>query len=116
VVTDEGVAHLAPLVGLERLDLWFTRTTDQGLATRMDVIHKPDTEKVELWERATSLIAVRSAASARVTVSMSRVASRRSWRARKDPPTTIAMCRGPVGGERRSASTWRARWIVSWVK
>lgn len=28
--------------------------TDQGLATRMEVIHKPDISKVELWERLTS--------------------------------------------------------------
>ena len=28
--------------------------TDQGLATRMEVIHKPDLSKVELWERLTA--------------------------------------------------------------
>jgi 2-oxoglutarate ferredoxin oxidoreductase subunit alpha len=38
----------------ERFQVPVILLTDQGLATRMEVIHKPDTEKVELWERATS--------------------------------------------------------------
>src|SRR5262245_16784026 len=38
----------------ERFQVPVILLTDQGLATRMEVIHKPDTEKVELWERKTS--------------------------------------------------------------
>ncbi|HTI33561.1 MAG TPA: 2-oxoacid:acceptor oxidoreductase subunit alpha [Miltoncostaea sp.] len=38
----------------ERFQVPVILLTDQGLATRMEVIHKPDTDKVELWERKTS--------------------------------------------------------------
>jgi 2-oxoglutarate ferredoxin oxidoreductase subunit alpha len=38
----------------ERFQVPVILLTDQGLATRMEVIHKPDTSKVELWERKTS--------------------------------------------------------------
>ena len=38
----------------ERFQVPVILLTDQGLATRMEVIHKPDTDKVELWERTTS--------------------------------------------------------------
>jgi 2-oxoglutarate ferredoxin oxidoreductase subunit alpha len=38
----------------ERFQVPVIVLTDQGLATRMEVIHKPDTSKVELWERKTS--------------------------------------------------------------
>jgi 2-oxoglutarate ferredoxin oxidoreductase subunit alpha len=38
----------------ERFQVPVILLTDQGLATRMEVIHKPDTSKVELWERRTS--------------------------------------------------------------
>lgn len=38
----------------ERFQVPVILLTDQGLATRMEVIHKPDTSTVELWERTTS--------------------------------------------------------------
>jgi 2-oxoglutarate/2-oxoacid ferredoxin oxidoreductase subunit alpha len=38
----------------ERFQVPVILLTDQGLATRMEVIHKPDTSRVELWERKTS--------------------------------------------------------------
>ncbi|MBY0307807.1 MAG: 2-oxoacid:acceptor oxidoreductase subunit alpha [Phycisphaerales bacterium] len=38
----------------ERFQVPVILLTDQGLATRMEVIHKPDTSGVELWERKTS--------------------------------------------------------------
>ncbi len=38
----------------ERFQVPVILLTDQGLATRMEVIHKPDTDKVELWDRKTS--------------------------------------------------------------
>jgi 2-oxoglutarate ferredoxin oxidoreductase subunit alpha len=38
----------------ERFQVPVILLTDQGLATRMEVIHKPDTSAVELWERRTS--------------------------------------------------------------
>ena len=38
----------------ERYQVPVILLTDQGLATRMEVIHKPDLGKVELWERKTS--------------------------------------------------------------
>ena len=38
----------------ERFQVPVILLTDQGLATRMEVIHKPDTDTVELWERKTS--------------------------------------------------------------
>ena len=38
----------------ERFQVPVIVLTDQGLATRMEVIPKPDTGKVELWERKTS--------------------------------------------------------------
>jgi 2-oxoglutarate ferredoxin oxidoreductase subunit alpha len=38
----------------ERFQVPVILLTDQGLATRMEVIHKPDTSNVELWERKTS--------------------------------------------------------------
>lgn len=37
----------------ERFQVPVILLTDQGLATRMEVIHKPDTSKVERWERKT---------------------------------------------------------------
>jgi 2-oxoglutarate ferredoxin oxidoreductase subunit alpha len=38
----------------ERFQVPVILLTDQGLATRMEVIHKPDTGKIELWERKTA--------------------------------------------------------------
>lgn len=38
----------------ERYQVPVILLTDQGLATRMEVIHKPDTDKIELWARKTS--------------------------------------------------------------
>jgi 2-oxoglutarate ferredoxin oxidoreductase subunit alpha len=38
----------------ERFQVPVILLTDQGLATRMEVIHKPDTSEIELWERRTS--------------------------------------------------------------
>jgi 2-oxoglutarate ferredoxin oxidoreductase subunit alpha len=38
----------------ERFQVPVILLTDQGLATRMEVIHKPDTSRIELWERTTS--------------------------------------------------------------
>ena len=38
----------------ERFQVPVILLTDQGLATRMEVIHKPDTSAVELWDRRTS--------------------------------------------------------------
>jgi 2-oxoglutarate/2-oxoacid ferredoxin oxidoreductase subunit alpha len=38
----------------ERFQVPVILLTDQGLATRMEVIHKPDTSRVELWSRTTS--------------------------------------------------------------
>ncbi len=38
----------------ERYQVPVILLTDQGLATRMEVIHKPDTSNIDLWERKTS--------------------------------------------------------------
>jgi 2-oxoglutarate ferredoxin oxidoreductase subunit alpha len=38
----------------ERYQVPVILLTDQGLATRMEVIHKPDTDLIELWDRRTS--------------------------------------------------------------
>lgn len=38
----------------ERFQVPVILLTDQGLATRMEVIHKPDASSVELWDRTTS--------------------------------------------------------------
>jgi 2-oxoglutarate ferredoxin oxidoreductase subunit alpha len=38
----------------ERYQVPVILLTDQGLATRLEVIHRPDTARVELWERRTS--------------------------------------------------------------
>ena len=38
----------------ERYQVPVILLTDQGLATRMEVIHRPDTSSVELWERTTA--------------------------------------------------------------
>jgi len=38
----------------ERYQVPVILLTDQGLATRLEVIHKPDADRVEVWERKTS--------------------------------------------------------------
>jgi 2-oxoglutarate/2-oxoacid ferredoxin oxidoreductase subunit alpha len=38
----------------ERYQVPVILLTDQGLATRMEVIHKPDTDRIELWSRTTA--------------------------------------------------------------
>ncbi len=70
----------------ERYQVPVILLTDQGLATRMEVIHKPDLSKVELWERLTS-------AAATATTSATR-----------SPRTRSRRWGSPA---RRAASTWR---------